>query len=424
MLKKPSMLKLPKSIKLPKSLRVPKLPGILKIARIPNVSVLRKVSSIPFLAKIPRRTKLIFAGCILLVCISVSVMLFVASSGGGNDGEDEVVPMQEASKEKKPKTDPVKENPPAEIIEPSENTETQQPVQEQPETPFPEEPIIVGIPKSAPIDELEVVSPIETRVGGLISEDSVWISSDTTYVVADTMRIKSGVKLTIEPGVTITMPSKGDMFFIEGMLQAHGTVDARIVFDGGGNSNFFASPDFASESSVDLDYCRIESGLSLRPQTQLGAFSLKHSEISNLSAQSYLWFPESDVYIENNSFVNTAGFSVLTSMDNDVYVQNNLFIGKYNGISKDADYWIQNMGSYNESKTVVKHNSFSPDDGVALRLCGGYAMSDIVAVENYWGTDYENLINGMIHDKTDDVTCENYINFVPVLLEPHPDTPG
>ena len=392
---------------------IPRVSGGSVIARILKVSAaIRKLPAIPLLAKIPLRTKLIFVGCLVVVAVAVPVMLSLVSSGG-NAGGQEVAPMQEASAESDELTSGAIEEEVSEVV--AESVES--------EGSLAGDPVIKDGAQLVQSEDLTLDLPTETRVGGAISEDTTWTAEGNPYIVTGVVRIKPGMTLTIEPGVTVTRDSEGDMFLVRGMLKAHGTADNPIVFDGGGNSDFFGAPDFANGTSLDLDYCRIENGLSLRPLTQFGAFSLKHSRITNLSAPSYIWFPEGDAYIEKNSFLSAAGFSILTAQDTQVYITNNNFKGKYPGISDYADYWIQNRGSFNQSQTIVKYNSFSLNDGVALKLLGGYDTSAIIAVDNYWGTQDKNLINGMVYDKDDDDSCAGYIDYVPLLVEPHSKTP-
>jgi len=47
----------------------------------------------------------------------------------------------------------------------------------------------------------------------------------------------------------------------------------------------------------------------------------------------------------------------------------------------------------------------------------------MTATENYWGTTYTEVIDAMIHDKNDDIICAGFIEYLPILTEPHSDTP-
>jgi len=63
----------------------------------------------------------------------------------------------------------------------------------------------------------------ELKAGGIISENTTWTKQDSPYLVTDTVQIPSGVILTISPGVTVSKPSSGDIFLINGEIYAHGT---------------------------------------------------------------------------------------------------------------------------------------------------------------------------------------------------------
>jgi hypothetical protein len=65
--------------------------------------------------------------------------------------------------------------------------------------------------------------------------------ADSPYEIIETVQIPVGVTLTIESGVTVTKPTAGDMFLLHGKIYAHGEPDNEVIFDGGGNSNFFSA---------------------------------------------------------------------------------------------------------------------------------------------------------------------------------------
>ena len=271
---------------------------------------------------------------------------------------------------------------------------------------------------------IEVISG--TRVGGIISQNTTWTKEGTPYIITDTIQIPLGIKLTINSGVVVNMPTSGDMFLINGEIYAHGIPTEKIIFDGGNNSNFFNPKSSTIETFLDLEYCKIANGKSFWPTSgykQNGAFSIRHCILENLSSKSCIWYPEKNTYIEYNKFVSTGGFSVKLLGDIKVYIRYNLFDTKYPYLHEYFDYCIQNSASFHTSETIVKYNSFLNMDGFVLKLPTGNDYSSMSATENYWGTQDITAIENMIYDKNDDVTCAGYIQYEPILTEPHSDTP-
>jgi len=264
------------------------------------------------------------------------------------------------------------------------------------------------------------------RVGGIIWENTTWTLENSPYIITDTVQIPENVTLTIEAGVSVTWSKStwGQMFLVHGTIYAHGTTANEIIFDGGGYADFFAHDGSKVDAFLDLEYCVIKNGCRFWPQSsyvQYGHFILRYSELINLSSISYVWYPPSDVYIEYNMFINTAGFSIGHRGAN-VYLRYNLFKGKIP--AHYADFLIENWAAYDESQTIVKHNSFIDMDGIVLRLPPGYSSAAMTATENYWETNDTDIIDLMIYDKNDDIRCAGFINYLPILTKPHPDTPS
>ncbi|MEM3640344.1 MAG: PKD domain-containing protein [Candidatus Bathyarchaeia archaeon] len=121
-----------------------------------------------------------------------------------------------------------------------------------------------------------------------------------------------------------------------------------------------------------------------------------------------------NVQIEYNIFINSAGFSVGHSGPS-VYIRYNLFKG-------NRGFVVRNWASY-AGQTIVKYNSFIDMSGIVLELPSGYSPAAMIATENYWGTNDTDTIDSMIYDKKDDITCAGFIEYLPILTEPHSDTP-
>ncbi len=135
-----------------------------------------------------------------------------------------------------------------------------------------------------------------------------------------------------------------------------------------------------------------------------------------------MWFPSGNVNINYNKFVNTYGFRIYTDNAVKVYIKNNLF---YKGHSLNySGYWnfYILVDSQDLSEVTIKYNSFIDMNDTVLKLSDS-SISTFSASENYWGTQDKNVIETMIYDRNDDIRCVGYVNYLPILTEPHPDTP-
>jgi len=264
----------------------------------------------------------------------------------------------------------------------------------------------------------------ETIVSKDITMDTTWIVANSPYTLTKRIKIESANTLTIEPGVTVQMPGGYDeMFLLEGEIQAIGTAENPIIFDGGGNSIMFNAKNSRVEAFINLDNCVIKNGTTFW-QGGFGYFSLKNSTVENFSQRSYLESPKNDVYIEYNEFKNIAGLSIKQGDTNKVYIRYNLFDTKNPNLASYENYLIENTASYNDSATIIEYNTFLNIEGVALKLPTGQASASLSAPNNYWGTADESEIADMIYDKNDNASSAGYIEYQPILTEAHADTRG
>lgn len=257
----------------------------------------------------------------------------------------------------------------------------------------------------------------DTNVGGIISSNTVWSINDSPYIITNTVQIPEGVTLTIEPGVTVTKQSEGDMFLLRGKLLAHGTADKKIVFDGSNISDFFHITGYKN-ALVDIKYSIVKNGnIFWSDYGHSGYLLLRNSELINLNAKSSIVFPYGNSDISFNKFINTGGFRILASDGYQVTIKNNLF---YNN-KPDLSFVLEGYNDY-YSDIVLKYNSFIEMDGAFLRLLPN-SISSFSAVENYWGTQDASIIESMIYDKNDDIQCSGNIDYLPTLASAHSDTP-
>ena len=261
-----------------------------------------------------------------------------------------------------------------------------------------------------------------TQTGGTLTSNATWTAASSPYVITSSIQVPENIVLTIEPGVTVTTQmSNGSMFIVNGVIEARGNATNKIIFDGNSNCSIFKTNHLISQGSVDLDYCVIRNGQSALWFDNTGYFNLTNSELSNLSRNSYLWYPSQDVFIEYNAFTNTAGFKIGTddyysNTTGSVYVKCNLF-------SNNQGYIIDNYASYGLSKTYVNNNTFTFTTGTILEVENGSTTADMDATANFWGTTNTSIIDSMINDRNDDSSCASYINYLPILDIPDPDVP-
>jgi len=274
-------------------------------------------------------------------------------------------------------------------------------------------------------ESFEVIIPT-TKVGGIINEDTTWTEEDSPYEITKTVQIPHGVTLTIEPGVIIHAESVGAMFLLNGKIHARGTPEEKIVFDGGGRNSFFSAQNrnpYTEAAFGDFEYCIIRNGGPFWPSDGRGYFWLRHSELSNLYGESWIWYEHEDLYMEYNRFTEFGGFRINNSNrifnpslpPATIHIRYNLFNGK------SSDYLIFNEVSSGGS-TVVSYNSFINVTGIVLRQ-GNYTSPNVSAPHNYWGTQNTESIEAMIYDRNDDINCPGYISYLPILTESHPATP-
>jgi hypothetical protein len=271
------------------------------------------------------------------------------------------------------------------------------------------------------VNNLLASGDMASQVGGTITSDTTWTAANSPYTIMSTILIPENVTLTIEPGVTVTAQSSlSTMFLINGVITAHGDATNRITFDGNGNANFFKTNHPVSKGFVDLDHCIVRNGQSAFWFDNTGSFNLTNSQLSYLSQESCLWYPSQDTFIEFNTFTNTSGIKIGTDDSSKpsgfVFVKYNLFIN-------NQGYIINNFASYGFSKTFVNNNSFTDTSGIILEVEKTSTTADMDASQNYWGTTDTTIIDFKIYDKNDDDSCSSFINYLPLLDIPDPETP-
>jgi PKD repeat protein len=118
-----------------------------------------------------------------------------------------------------------------------------------------------------------------------------------------------------------------------------------------------------------------------------------------------------DSYIERNIFYRVHGLFI-NPEGKVVHVRNNIFYGN--------SYGLKPVGS--SGHFIIQHNSFLHFIDHAIELEPD-TFFPILAMINYWNTTDTNVIDSLIWDASDDLNIFYYVEYIPFLTEPHPDTP-
>lgn len=222
-----------------------------------------------------------------------------------------------------------------------------------------------------------VVCPLfsQTEVSGDVS--GVWTSSGSPYLVVDTVYVREGDALIIEPGVTVDFQGYY-RFYIYGLLQAVGTETDSIYF----TTDTVANPDkwgglrfYDANDSCKLQYCKIEYGKAHGscPHNRGGGIYLSHSNpmISNNA-------------IINNSSVSGAaawgGGGIYCDVSNPT-IMNNTISNNYTGHDGGGIYcsWSSPLIQDN---IIVENTASMRGAGIACFMYSNAIIADNVISNN------------------------------------------
>jgi len=249
------------------------------------------------------------------------------------------------------------------------------------------------------------------NVGGIISSDTTWASTSEPYIIVSPIQIASGVTLSIEKGVIVN----GGSIAVFGTLDVNGDAGSRVLFDGVHVLQGSNTSSVNNSFHIDISYAEFNAG-SLYEGSGYGSLTLTDSILRN-TPNMYIWYPVADVHIERNIFLESGGISIGTHYGITVNIRNNIFSGLTTYPA------VESWASYDSSQTIVEFNSFLDTDKTALHLSGGGYSGAIIGKNNWWGTTDTSIIEKMIYDRNDDVSVVNIIDYLPILTEPHPNTP-
>ena len=261
-----------------------------------------------------------------------------------------------------------------------------------------------------------------TTVGGIISSDTTWSLASSPILLSETVQVKQGVTLTIEPGVEV-VASRHTAIQIAGRVVAEGTQDLPIQFYFDPSDDFgphgwqgittygFDQPSLSDWGS--FDHVEISgSSTALRLFTgsaRLGTLYLHHNGIGlDLSELT-------DTTIEESIFLeNFVGISARTR--NTLLVRGNDFVrNQVAAISMGVTRTCKcEEGRFEVHGNDIPGSPFARN-GLSVEM-GSSGTNDLHdASANWWGTQDTDMIHERNYDGKDDIGSKELV--IEPLLE-------
>lgn len=245
--------------------------------------------------------------------------------------------------------------------------------------------VLLSILASAPVRA--------TDVGGQITSDTTWIRASSPYFVSSSVDVKSGVTLTIEPGVVVKF-GESKVLQVNGTMIAKGTEAEGITFTSNQDSpsrGYWGGIEF-TDSSIDtaldsagnyvggstMQYCTIQySGASInynnRPGIKLDNCSpfIDHCDVKNNYASGIViskGAPRISNCTITNNYSGDVGGGGIRSMDSSATISGNIVCFNYaSGYDRGAGIYCAAA----TAATIVSGNTVSNNSGGGIYAYAG-----------------------------------------------------
>ena len=189
--------------------------------------------------------------------------------------------------------------------------------------------------------QVQITTKKATIVSGVISQNVTWSASNSPYIVNGDITIQQGATLTIEPG-TIVKVEEGYSITVNGVLNADGTADSRIVFTSEGDLQYDGTSDYYWQGIfVDsTGQINIDNGI-IRCAKNDKQFESENEELT------YSVFSYGKLNLTNSEISNTDSLIGVAALS-DAVINNNI-------INSSVDYGIY-IASYETANISIKNN--------------------------------------------------------------------
>ena len=290
-------------------------------------------------------------------------------------------------------------------------------------TPMPTSvPTPIPVPTPMPTSVPTPIPSPGTKIGTkVLSQDTTWRKSESPFYLEGEVQVPKGVTLTIEPGVTII--GNGGSISFAGTVKAEGMSSDKISFElttagilEGQTRTGKLIVRHAVITGADAEDTSFGVGVYFVKTHLFGAGMTAEFHDSIFRGIEYLVYPgPATVIAERNIFRDSTKFR-FTGNSSSLAIRYNCF----NMPWPPADVTVTGTSSINFNSIYgVTTPILEEIQGNGFQAFGG----SIDASENYWHGLSESDIRKTISDRTVNSTKLGLVEILPLLTEPHPDTP-
>ena len=328
------------------------------------------------------------------------------------------------------------------------------------------------------VSKVSVTPEMGTEVKGIISENTVWATQNSPYIITNDALIEKGVTLRIEPGVIVKFQegegrgNKGGFEIInKGNIIAKGSPNNKIIFtslEPDPRSGDWGSIEVIDGGSINFDYTEIKyasAGVTVENASEIiitnshfhncgtGIFVNKGPAIisnnlieNNYAGISFLHIPYSGSFdsgtfhyqgiretkITYNTIRNDIGQSS-NEYHTAIHIELNAFlyslIISHNDIyNNSGGIFIRETGGFNTSiyklptieQNNIYNNKFHYNNKDYAVFLSGESKIEIDMSNNWWGTTDTKTMDSLIYDYYDSFR-PGIINYQPIATSEIPD---